>query len=106
MRIIVALPLKKTLRQYIYCEKWTHKRENCAKKPRCFQCSSDRHTTEKHICLKNEYAKNTSLCPYPSKCIVCNRAYKVEHKNCPLKLVYSKAKGIIKKPEQSKIACI
>lgn len=36
MRIIIALPLKETLRQCMQCGEWTHKRENYAKRPRCF----------------------------------------------------------------------
>ena len=106
MRVIVALPLKETPRQCMQCGEWTHKRENCAKRPRCFQCSSDRHTTEEHICLENECAKSTSLCPHPPKCIVCGGAHRAEHESCPLRPVYSKAKGIIRKPERSEIARI
>ncbi len=54
MRVIVALPLKNTPRKCMKFGEWTHKRKNYAKRPRCFQCSSDRHITEEHICLENE----------------------------------------------------
>ncbi len=106
MSVIVALSPKETPRQCMQCGEWTHKCENCAKRPRCFQCSSNRHTTEGHICLDNECAKSTSLCPHLPKCIICGGAYRAEHESCPLRPVYFKAKGIIRKPERSEIARI
>lgn len=106
IRVIVALPPKETPRQCMQWGELTHKREHCAKQPRCFQCSNDRHSTEEHICLENMCAKSTSLCPHPPKCIVCGGANRAEHESCPLRPVYSKVKGIVRKPEQSEIARI
>lgn len=73
----------------------THKKENCAKRQRCFHCSFDKHDTNLHAYTETTCSDPTEPCPYPPKCIVCNGPHMVDHENCPLKPTYSKAKGAI-----------
>lgn len=90
--VIIALPPKEILIQYMQCRKWTYKCENCAKQLRCFQSTSNRYTKEEYISLKNKYTKSTCLYPHFLNCIIYGRANRVEKNCCTLKLVYSKSK--------------
>ena len=97
MRVVVALPPKKTPRQCSQCGKWTHKKKNCAKRHRCFHCSSDKHDTSDHSCTEEKCKDSLKACPHPPKCIMCNRPHTADFEYCPLKPVYSKPKGPIKR---------
>ncbi len=97
MRLVVALPPKETQWQCSQCGEWTHKKENCAKRPRCFHCSSDKHDASDHSFTEEECKDNLKAFPHPPKCIVCNGPHTSDFKHCPLKPVYSKSKKSIKK---------
>ena len=43
MHVIVALPARETPTQCAKFGEWSHKKENCAKRARCYYCSSDKH---------------------------------------------------------------
>lgn len=106
MRVIVALPPKETPRQCAQCGEWTHKRENCAKRLRCFCCSSDKHEMSSHSCYEKECMESSVFCLYPPKCIVCGGPHEADHESCLLKPVYSKVKGAITKPKGAEVARI
>ncbi len=95
MHVIVALPPKKNPLQCIRYGEWSHRQENCAKHTRCYQCSSEKHTFESHKYGEEECAGGTDLCLHPSGCIVCSGPHAANYENCPLRPIYSKAKGLI-----------
>lgn len=97
MRVVVALPPKKTPRQCSQCGEQTHKIENCAKQPRCFHCSSDKHDTSNHSCTEEECKNSLKLCSHPPKCIVCNGPHIAYFEHCPIKPSCSKPKGSIER---------
>lgn len=97
MRVIVALPPKETPRQCSQCGEWTHKKENCAKRSQCFHCSSDKYDASDHSCTEEECKDSLKACLHPPKCIVCNGPHRADFEHCPLKPVYSKPKGSIKR---------
>lgn len=97
MRVIVALPPKETPRQCSQCGEWTHKKENCAKRPRCFHCSSDKHDASYHSCTEEECKDSLKACPHPPKCIVCSGPHTANFEHCPLKPAYSKPKGSMRR---------
>ena len=99
MRVIVALPPKQTPQQCLQCGEWTHKKENCAKRARCFQCSSDKHFTSMHCCIEEECKDGVEHCPHPPRCIVCSGPHITSYEQCPFRPVYSKLKGSIKRPD-------
>lgn len=99
MRVVVALPPKETSQQCLQCGEWTHRKENFAKHARCFQCSSDRHHTSVHRCKEEECKDGTGQCPHPPRCIVYNGPHITSYEQCPLRPVYSKLKGSIKRPD-------
>lgn len=96
MRVIVALPPKRTPRQCFLCWEWSHKKENCAKKLRCFICSSNKHEAGNHVCMKEKCKDGATVCPHPPKCIICNGPHEADFNHCPLKPLYSKLKGATK----------
>ena len=97
MQVIVALPPKETPRQCSQCGEWAHKKENCAKRPRCFDCSSDKHDASNHSCTEEECKDSLKACPYPPKCIVCSGPHTANFEHYPLKPVYSKPKGSMRR---------
>lgn len=99
MRVIVALPPKQTPQQCLQCGEWIHNKENCAKRARCFQCSSDKHFTSMHCCIEDECKDGVEHCPHPPRCIVCSGPHITSYEQCPLRPVYSKLKGSIKRPD-------
>lgn len=103
MRVIRALPPKETAQQCTGCGEWSHKRENCAKKARCFHCGSGKHSLQKHTCLEEECGNGATFCPHPPKCIVCAGPHLADYDKCTLRPVYSKTKGGIKKPTKAEV---
>lgn len=106
MRVIVALPPRETPRQCSQCGEWTHKKENCAKRPRCFHCGSDKHDASAHSCMEEECKDVSKPCPHPPECIVCNGPHTADFEHCPLRPSYSKPKGSVKRvsgPDVSQI---
>lgn len=97
MRVVVALPPKETPWQCSQCGEWTHKKKNCAKRPRCFYCSSDKHDASNHICTEKKCKNSLKACPHPPKCIVCSRLHTANFEHCPLKPAYSKPKGCMRR---------
>lgn len=100
MHVVVALPPKETPQQCTNCGEWSHRGENCAKNPRCFTCSSTKHRTENHICCEEECSDGIQRCPHPTKCIVCGGPHMADNNTCPLRPTFSKAKGVIKRPDR------
>ena len=47
--------------------------------------------------MEEECKDGKRLCPHPPKCIVCNGLYVVDYVHCPLKPVYLKVKGSVKR---------
>ena len=97
MQVVVALPPKETTRQCSQCEEWTHKKKNCAKRPWCFHFSSNKHDAGDYSCTEEECINSLKACPHPPKCIVCNGPHTADFEHCPLKPMYSKPKGSIKR---------
>ncbi len=97
MRVVVPLPPKETQRQYSQFGECTYKKENCAKRPWCFYCSSDKHDARDHSCTEEQCKDGLKAYPHPPKCIVCNGPHTADFKRCPLKPVYTKPKGSIKR---------
>lgn len=54
MHIIVALLARETPIQCTQCGKWSHKKDKCAKRARCFHCDSNKHSLENHRCQGEE----------------------------------------------------
>lgn len=106
MHVIVALPARETPIQCTQCGEWSHKKDNCAKRARCFYCSSDKHSVESHHCQKEECPDESQSCPHPPKCIVCNGPHSADYTDCPLKPSYSKAKGALIKATAAEAAQI
>lgn len=96
MQVIVTLFPRKISRQCFQCSKWTYKKENYAKKPRCSYCDSDKHDANIHSCIR-EYKNVSKPCPYPSKCIVYNGPYIADFECYLLRTLYSKPKRPVKK---------
>ena len=97
MRMVIALLPKETPRQCSQYGEWTHKKENCAKRPWCFHCSSDKHDASDHSCTEEECKDSLKACPQPPKCIVCNGPHTADFEQCLLKPMYSKTKRSIKR---------
>lgn len=95
MHVIVALPARETPTQCTNCGEWSHKKENCAKRGRCFYCSSDKHIFETHKCEEGDCIEGAPNCPHAPKCIVCNGPHNASYERCPLRPGYSKAKNSI-----------
>lgn len=87
-------------------KKQTHKYKNFTKQPWWFQYNNDKYIIEIHIYFENNCTKSTTLYLYLLKYIVYSKTNKAKYKSCLLKPIYSKAKEIIKKPEQLGITCI
>ena len=106
MHVIVALPPKENPLQCVRFGEWSDRQENWAKRARCHQCSSEKHTFESHKCREEECADGTNLCPHPPRCIVWSGPHETNYENCLLRPIYSKAKGFIDQPDGSEAACI
>lgn len=106
MHVIVALPARETPTQCAKCGEWSHKKENCAKRARCYYCSSDKHVFETHRCEEGDCVEGASNCPHPPKCIVCNGPHNASYEGCPLRHGYSKAKNSIVRPSNNEAAQI
>lgn len=98
MSVIVALSPKETPWQCSQYGEWSHKKENYAKKARCFLCNSDRHEASNHVYMEEECKDGSAVYPHPPKCIVCNGPHRADFDHCPLKPVFSKLQGSVKKP--------
>ncbi len=106
MHVVIALPAKESPVQCVKCGEWGHKKENCARRARCYHCSSDKHSFSAHKCEEDDCKDGNPPCPHPPKCIVCNGPHQASYEECPLRPAYSKAKGSIQKasgPEVSRI---
>lgn len=68
-------------------------KKNCAKKPRCFVCNSDKHEANSHVCIEGECKDGSAVCPHPPKCVVCSGPHRADSEHCPLKPVNSKVIG-------------
>ncbi len=106
MHVIVALPPKKNPLQCVRCCEWSHRQENCAKLTRCYHCGSEKHAFESPKCGEERCADGTDLCPHLPRCIVCSGPHETNYENCPLRPIYSKAKGLIKRPDESEASRI
>lgn len=102
MHVIV----RETYAQCTQCGEWSHKQENCAKRSRCFRCSSEKHSFDAHVCLEDKCLDGDQACPHPPQCIVCAGPHKADYENCPLKPKNAKAKGATKRLEGPEIARI
>ncbi len=106
MHVIVALPARETPIQCTQCREWSHKKDNCTKRTRCFYCSSDKHSVESHHCQEEKCKDESQSCPHPPKCIVCNGPHNADYTDCPLKTSYSKAKSVLIKATEAEVAQI
>ena len=70
MHVIVALPARETPIQCTQCGEWSHKKDNRAKRIRCFYCGSNKHSLESHHCQEEDCQEGSQSCVHPPKCIV------------------------------------
>ena len=101
MHVVIALPAKESPVQCVKCGEWGHKKENCARRARCYHCSSDKHSFSAHKCEEDDCKDGNPPCPHPPKCIVCSGPHQASYEECPLRPTYSKAKGSIQKASGS-----
>lgn len=106
MHVMVACPARETPMQCTQCGEWSHKKDNCAKRGRCFYCSSDKHSLKGHYCQEEECQEESQGCPHPPKCIVCNGPHTTDYADCLIKPSYSKAKGTLVKATAAEVAQI
>ncbi len=104
--VIVAVSARETPIQCTQCGKWSHKKDNFAKRTRCFYCSSDKHSVENHYCQEEECQDESQICPHLPKCIVCNGPHNADYTDCPLKPSYFKAKSALIKATEVEAAQI
>ncbi len=106
MNVIVALPARENLIQFTKCGEWSHEKDDCAKRTRCFHSSSDKHQIESHHCQEEECQDESQCCTHPPKCIVCNGPHNADYIDCSQKPSYSKAKSALIKATAAEVARI
>lgn len=63
MHVVIALPAKESPIQCVKCGEWGRKKENCAKRARCYHCSREKHSFSIHKCEEDDCKDGNPPCP-------------------------------------------